>query len=143
MNEIKSIPAEVIAIIPHIQLVTMKENISHFTEEIEYLKNQLLICPKLYETEKLNEHPVIFHYGNFSSDIFVCEYSPEKKLMFGYTVLNDDIDNAEWGYISLDEILQCPIFIDISKKYTMSIEAILYKVYPDRFKKPKSLEQKK
>jgi len=141
MNELKSIPAEVIAIIPHKQLVSIQANISHFSAEIEFLKNQLSICPKLYETEKLKEHPVIFHYGNYSSDFFISEYSPEKKLMFGYAVLNNDIDNAEWGYISLDEILPCPLFIDLKNKYTMSIEAILHKVYPDRFKKPPSLKK--
>jgi len=70
-------------------------------------KKDLERIPPLYSTEDIPfEDKVI--YGHFflgASDWYIAEYDPEKKLFFGYTVLNEDYDNAEWRYISYDELL--------------------------------------
>lgn len=63
--------------------------------------------PKLYETEAtpmekktVYEHWVLpacnFHW-------FIAELDPKQKLAFGYAYLNDK-QNAEWGYISIQEL---------------------------------------
>jgi hypothetical protein len=59
--------------------------------------------------------------------------------MFGYTILNGDLDNSEWGYISLSEIITIPV-LNIDYYFEeQSIEAALFRKYPGHFKKPRSL----
>jgi hypothetical protein len=135
------IPPEVAAIIPYSQLQVTKENLDAFRKPIERLKEQLEKCPKIGSTENKDEHPAMFHYFcGGATDIYICEYDPEDRLMFGYNILNGDLDNSEWGYTSLEEIL--PIAIMNIDYYfdEQSIEAALYKKYPTYFKKPASLE---
>ena len=50
------------------------------------------------------------------SDWYVTEYSPEEKVCFGFAILNGDIQNAEWGYISLQELEDVKIgFIEVDR----------------------------
>ncbi len=44
------------------------------------------------------------HFFLGGCDWYVAEYSATDRLFFGYAILNDDLDNAEWGYISFDEL---------------------------------------
>lgn len=71
------------------------------TEQLEKL-------PRLYATEdvELSEKTVHLHfmYGVGSYDWWIFEYDPTDKLFFGWVNLNDP-DNAECGYISLQELL--------------------------------------
>jgi hypothetical protein len=77
----------------------------------------------------------MFHYFCGGTDIYVCEFDGE-DTMFGFTILNGDVQNAEWGYASLSEIIGIPpMNIDYYFE-EQSIEAALYRKYPDRFKKP-------
>lgn len=69
MNEV---PTEVAKLIPIDQLKVTKMNLSAFQDCIECLEEQLKKCPKLYETENMEEHPAIFHYFYGSSDIYIC-----------------------------------------------------------------------
>jgi hypothetical protein len=69
-------------------------------------EKQLAKIPKLYETEKIDPKNKIIHMHFFlmGCDWYVCEYSPEEKLFFGFAILNGDYAMAEWGYISFDEL---------------------------------------
>ncbi len=62
--------------------------------------------PRPYATEHvpLEEKVVHMHFFLGESDWYVVEYSPTGRMFFGYAILNDDHDNAEWGYIALDEL---------------------------------------
>jgi hypothetical protein len=62
--------------------------------------------------------------------------------MFGYTILNGDLECAEWGYTSLPEITRIPQFNIDYHFPVQTIEAALYKSYPDFYKKPQSLFEK-
>lgn len=61
--------------------------------------------PRLYETEDipLADKTVYLHFFIGGCDWFITEYDGN-DLFFGYTVLNGDISNAEWGYISFKEL---------------------------------------
>ncbi len=63
--------------------------------------------PKLYETEDVDaEDKMIYQKWELPHVGFywlIAEYDPNERLAFGYANLNDDI-NAEWGYISIDEL---------------------------------------
>jgi hypothetical protein len=39
----------------------------------------------------------------------MAEYSPQDRIFFGYTILNNDLQNSEWGYVSFDELRELNI----------------------------------
>jgi hypothetical protein len=68
-------------------------------------KQQLNSIPGLYSTENtpLSEKIVYLHFFIGGCDWYIIEYDGE-DLFFGYAILNGDILNAEWGYISFNEL---------------------------------------
>jgi hypothetical protein len=130
---------ELVLIIPRSQLLVTAANPVTYAGAIEQLAEQLKFCPKLYETDAIKEHPAVFHYFYGGTDIYICEYDRE-DTMFGYTILNGDLQNSEWGYTSLSEITGIPLMNIDYYFEEQSIEAALYKKYPHYFKKPRSLE---
>ena len=140
MEPKKTIPQNVADIIPHFQYIVTKENLDAFIPAIEKLEQQLAKCPKFYETDGMKEHPAIFHYFYGGTDMYICEYEPKEEKMFGFIILNGDLQNSEWGYISLAEI-KFSKYLNIDYHFEeQSIEAALYKAYPNHYKKPKSLK---
>ena len=67
-------------------------------------KERLAKIPKLYETERipLKDKMVCLHFFIGGSDWYAVEY--DKDIYFGFVVLNNDYDMAEWGYFSLSEL---------------------------------------
>lgn len=67
---------------------------------------QLLKLPRLYSTEKipLEEKVIHMHFFLGGCDWYAAEYDPNERIFFGYAILNNDLDNAEWGYFSLNEL---------------------------------------
>lgn len=53
-------------------------------------------------TEDKN-HPLAFKYTLGNSSLYVSEWDGKDEL-FGYTVLNGDTQDSEWGYTSLEEL---------------------------------------
>jgi hypothetical protein len=135
----KTISVEIATIIPKRQLEFTKQHLDEYSDVIERLEKQLEKCPKLYETEKMKEHQAIFHYFCGKTDIYICEYEPKDCLMFGFSILNGDLHNAEWGYINISEIISIPIMNIDYHLEEQSIEMALYKKYPKHFNKPSSL----
>jgi len=70
-------------------------------------KEQLEKLPRLYATEniELSKKIVHMHFMFGSWDWWIFEYDPKDELFFGWANLNDP-DNAECGYISLQELLE-------------------------------------
>lgn len=68
-------------------------------------KERLSKIPKLYETEgvPLKDKLIHLHFFIAGSDWYVAEYDGE-DLFWGYAILNQDLENAEWGYISFNEL---------------------------------------
>ena len=67
--------------------------------------DRLSRIPKLYETEQvpLQEKLIHLHFFIGSCDWYVAEYDGE-DIFWGFAILNDDFQNAEWGYISFSEL---------------------------------------
>ena len=138
MVQVFRIPTKVAALIPCGQLEVTNGNLREFQDAINRLEIALKLCPKIGETDGKKEHPAMFHYFYGGTDIFICEFDGE-DLMFGYTILNGDLENAEWGYTSLSEIKRIP-HLNIDYHFPVqTIEAALYKAHPDYYKKPASL----
>ena len=68
-------------------------------------QERLSRIPKLYETEHITAEDKIIHLHFFigCSDWYIAEYDGE-DLFFGYAILNGDLLNAEWGYVSYSEL---------------------------------------
>ncbi|MBI2938368.1 MAG: hypothetical protein HYY22_09185 [Thaumarchaeota archaeon] len=65
--------------------------------------------PKLYESESVPFERKIIHQRYQLSYVgfywLIAELDRKENLAFGYANLNDD-QNAEWGYVSIEEILE-------------------------------------
>jgi hypothetical protein len=142
MQTIITTAHKVTDLIPHGQYAVTIEHIEVFEEALTRLEKQLDICPKLGATDGMKEHPAIFHYFCGATDIYVCEYDEEDTL-FGFTILNGDVDNSEWGYSSLSEITSISIMNIDYHFEEQSIEAARYLKYPRHYKKPASLEKRR
>lgn len=68
-------------------------------------KEILSKIPRLYETEgiKLKEKLIYLHFFIGGCDWYIAEYDGE-DMFFGFVVLNNDLANAEWGYVSFSEL---------------------------------------
>lgn len=68
-------------------------------------KAQLAKLPKLYSYQNLSakEIPINMHLFFGGSDWYISEYDGEDSL-YGYAILNGDLECAEWGYISFEEL---------------------------------------
>ncbi len=75
-------------------------------------ENILSKIPKLYETEgiELKEKLIYLHFFIGSCDWYVTEYDGE-NVFFGFAILNNDLENAEWGYVSFSELKSISIGI--------------------------------
>ena len=72
---------------------------------------ELAALPKFYETEAtpLAEKLIHMHFFLGGCDWYAAEYDSRQRLFFGYTILNDDHQNAEWGYFAYDELREIEI----------------------------------
>lgn len=64
--------------------------------------------PELYATEHVPFEKKIIHQRYVNREVgfywLIAELDKESNLAFGYANLNDD-QFAEWGYISIDELI--------------------------------------
>ncbi len=88
---------------------------------------ELAKLPKLYANEdagvSLPEVIIHMHFFIGGCDWYIAEYDGE-NLFFGYANLGDDL-NAEWGYISLEELREIKVSVPLLKdeKHIGSIPA--------------------
>lgn len=68
-------------------------------------KERLAKIPKLYETENvpLKDKEIHLHFFIGGCDWFVCEYDGDDRF-FGFAILNNDYQMAEWGYVRFSEL---------------------------------------
>lgn len=72
--------------------------------------------PKTYEQDGKGDEAIVYlHYFNGGSDWYITENDKEMppKQAFGYVVLNGDTQNAELGYISITELVQNGVELDL------------------------------
>ncbi len=105
--KISDIPESVKTFMPAFQQKVIVGSEEHW-DVLERLATIIAEMPKTYETESINtdDKIVYLHYFYGDSDWYIVEkdMEPEQLQAFGYVILNGDLDNAEWGYISIEEI---------------------------------------
>lgn len=76
---------------------------------------KIQVIPKLYETDKIPlEKKTIYQKWDLKGVNFywlIAELDKKQNLAFGYANLNDDLF-AEWGYISMQEIIDNGAVLD-------------------------------
>lgn len=70
-------------------------------------EEDLAKIPKLYSTKAIPAEEKIVHMHFFidGCDWYIVEYDHDERLFYGFAILNSDDENAEWGYISFDELI--------------------------------------
>ena len=79
---------------------------------------ELSKIPGLYSSEHipLKEKVIYMHFFIGGCDWYAAEYDPQDKLFFGFAILNDDLEMAEWGYFSLRELSDIKVkFLEIDR----------------------------
>ncbi len=69
-------------------------------------REELARIPAFYSSEQvpIEEKMILLHFFIGGCDWYAAEYSPDEQCFFGFAILNDDLQNAEWGYFSLQEL---------------------------------------
>ena len=81
-------------------------------------ENQLNKIPAFYSTESisLKEKVIHMHFFIGGCDWYAAEYSPEEQMFFGFAILNNDYEMAEWGYFSLKELCELKVsFLEVDR----------------------------
>ena len=81
-------------------------------------KEELAKLPAFYSTEEvpLKEKIIHMHFFIGGCDWYATEYDGEKQLFFGFAILNNDYEMAEWGYFSLRELDELKVkFLEIDR----------------------------
>ena len=79
---------------------------------------ELSNLPAFYSTENipLKDKIIYMHFFIGGCDWFAAEYSPEEKTFFGFAILNNDYEMAEWGYFSLEELCDLKVaFVEVDR----------------------------
>ena len=101
--------------------------------EIDRIKQVIAEMPTTYKQDGLGMLSLVFlHYFINGTDVYITEKDSEDEQLqaFGYTVLNGDIDMAEFGYVSIEELkdnnFELDLYFDIQPLFE-----VLNKAYPE------------
>ncbi|MDP3052424.1 MAG: DUF2958 domain-containing protein [bacterium] len=79
---------------------------------------ELAKIPVMYSTESvsLKEKMIHMHFFLGGCDWYAAEYDSESRIFFGFAILNDDLEMAEWGYFSLQELCDLKVgFLEVDR----------------------------
>jgi hypothetical protein len=79
---------------------------------------ELAKIPAFYSSEEtpLKKKMIHMHFFIGGCDWYAAEYSPEEKCFFGFAILNNDLEMAEWGYFSLEELSSLKVsFVEVDR----------------------------
>ena len=79
---------------------------------------ELNIIPALYSAENipLEEKMIHMHFFLGGCDWYASEYDPKEQIFFGFAILNNDYEMAEWGYISFQELCELNVrFLEVDR----------------------------
>ena len=96
---------------------TCKSDEGKFFQEMLFsLKQKFATMPKTHETDGQGEKAIVhLHYFNGGSDWWITERDQENEQLqaFGFACLNGDKEFAELGYISITELIENDVELDL------------------------------
>ena len=121
------------SVLPTVQYVsTLKfaqgEEREFFVHKIKEIAAAVENAPKINETDGLEEHRIVLRYFHPSgTQSFVTEIGNDGDA-FGFQCLNDDWENAEWGYLNIDELKNIlGMEVDFHVSAGMTVEKFIQK----------------
>jgi hypothetical protein len=88
-------------------------------------QKQLAKIPKLYATEDVpfKDKKIYMHFFVAGCDWYISE-SDGNDMLFGFAILNSDLYNAEWGYVSFRELLDLKIggFLEVDREIHWKVQ---------------------
>lgn len=84
----------------------------------EPTSNELAKIPALYSTEDIpiKEKMIYMHFFLGGCNWYAAEYDPESRIFFGFAILNNDLEMAEWGNFSLEELADLRVkFLEVDR----------------------------
>ena len=81
--------------------------------QVRIIFSRLEEAPKLYETDGLKMKEVAVKLFNSAFTLYVVEYEPMDKLAFGYMKNEGDEYMSEWGYSTIDELIELGFEMDL------------------------------
>ncbi len=127
------------SVLPTIQYVsTLKfaqsEEREFFVHKIKEIAAAVENAPKINETDGLEEHRIVLRYFHPSgTQSFVTEIGNDGDA-FGFQCLNDDWENAEWGYLNIDELKNIRgMEVDFHVPAGMTVEKYIQKEKPEQY----------
>ena len=70
-------------------------------------------APKLYATEEIEVKEVAVKLFHSSLTLYVVEFNTNNRLAFGYMKNEADVSLSEWGYSSIDELIEIGFEMDL------------------------------
>jgi hypothetical protein len=95
---------------------TRGEEGAYFRGKVKEVCATIDAMPKTYETDgQGDEAKATLHYFYGSSDWYIIEKDmcPEQYQAFGFACLNGDKQNAELGYINIEELVSFGVELDL------------------------------
>lgn len=121
------------SVLPTVQYVsTLKfaqgEEREFFVNKIKEIAVAVENAPKINATDDLEEHRIVLLYFHPSgTQSFVTEIGNDGDA-FGFQCLNDDWENAEWGYLNIDELKNIQrMEVDFHVPAGMTVEKFIQK----------------
>lgn len=112
INSREDIPSLLLKVMPKNQISALIGNTEIYPTLVR-LEKEIKETPNLYSQDGKGKEAIVhFHYFVGGSDWFITELNLDERLMFGYVVLDGDMINSEFGYISLDEITSVDVELD-------------------------------
>jgi len=87
-----------------------------FQDLLRDLDKKIAEMPVTYDTDGMGDAaPVTLHYFLGASDWYIveCDKEAEQHQAFGFACLNGDHENAELGYISIADLIDCGVELDL------------------------------
>lgn len=127
------------SVLPTVQYVsTLKfaqgEEREFFVHKIKEIAAAVENAPKINETDGLEEHRIVLRYFHPSgTQSFITEIGKDGDA-FGFQCLNDDWENAEWGYLNIDELKNIRgMEVDFHVPAGMTVEKFIQKEKSDEY----------
>jgi hypothetical protein len=81
--------------------------------QVSIIFSRLEEAPRFYETEELDIKEVAVKLFNSSFTLYVVEFNLSDRLAFGYMQNEADGYLSEWGYSSVDELIELGFEMDL------------------------------
>jgi len=88
--------------------------------------------------DKNGDTIILAHFFMGSNDWYIVDYNPKTEAMFGYCVLNGNLQNAEWGTIFYQQDKNNPM---TKKNNLMDLKLSFVEVDFDKHFKPTSFKK--